>query len=813
MTTITYHSGTFLDEEDIIVKNGYEGTWSSSTTYHIGDMVEYNGDYYLCIFDDNGSGITNIMPTNTTYWVITTMGNAEITISGQIFSMAGYEIKEWNTAIDGTGTTYASESGYLGPDLELYAIWQLSNAGALLITNVVNNQVQQLDISNALQGITAYFGKNQPFAYIVLEVLKSPFMQGSGYWEDRLAHDLNVLNPDYSNYTYPPPLDQVGTVFTTDVYSIKGTWLYERVEDGGEFSYKIVCVCPAYFLKKTTLATVFNFSRNSTAQSQSKYTFFNIPQLYSKYEEYDVSPNMDRISFSYNGTLRIRVYVRHEDTAYIDRIEADGGELFRLLSIVVGGYSWSNVVLDDGYMPFTGNDPSDFVINSKYTKSEIEALKQNKYPLSGYGKYHADTVTLRPDEFCWDVIDSLGTLSNRTPFFYDKAYFVDYDSGSQNVQLVSKFKLNWGGDDSTDTDGYFNPEFNSISTNQDQGSEYVLSSQKVISEGYEYEIKISDAPTTNSGKDIKFLARENASSSSGAYVFDTTTRNFQTQLIALNTLMRWYKPQDAVMYSIQETIRPDRVVYTYPTSSLSANFNGEIISYLDDDRLVDIYFKGLIDDISGTTTWSRVTDFEMRRDRQGGFSPYALCSEIFDVQNNIKLYNVPLAQTVLTYPEMITEYTWGEPYFIDEENALSSLETVARNTTLDNTADMTISNNYAAKLVVGNQKLSEVQDDRAGFRGLIMEKNWDAELYRLAGYGPNANGDTVLQSYISSDGKVMAGNGSVMIYSGGIVTGYGGSQTKVITNTSNVTYDSNKTYKIGDIYFDPSVGKLKIYMG
>ena len=277
--------------------------------------------------------------------------------------------------------------------------------------------------------------------------------------------------------------------------------------------------------------------------------------------------------------------------------------------------------------------------------------------------------------------------------------------------------------------------------------------------------------------------------------------------------MRWYKPQDAVMYSIQETIRPDRVVYTYPTSSLSANFNGEIISYLDNDELVDIYFKGLIDDISGTTTWSRVTDFEMRRDRQGGFSPYALCSEIFDVQNNIKLYNVPLAQTVLTYPEMITEYTWGEPYFIDEENALSSLETVARNTTLDNTADMTISNNYAAKLVVGNQKLSEVQDDRAGFRGLIMEKNWDAELYRLAGYGPDANGNTVLQSYLSSDGKVMAGNGSVMIYSGGIVTGYGGSQTKVITNTSNVTYDSNKTYKIGDIYFDPSVGKLKIYMG
>ena len=714
-----------------------------------------------------------------------TTDDSIITIAGPIFSMAGYEIKEWNTQEDGSGTTYALGSAYSGGDITLYGIWQLSNANALKISNVMNGTIETLDISNVLQGVTVWYGKNQPFAYISLEVLKSAFNDPS-YWEDRRQHDLS--SSTYGNYTFPPQLDQVGTTFTLDVYSITGTWLYERVEDAGEFNYKIICVCPAYFMKKTTLQTAFNFS------GASPYTFFNIPSAFTK--TVTSGTTVDKVSFNIGTNPSIDVYINHSATPYIDRIEADGGELFRLLAMMIGGYSDDDVVIDAGYMPFTGSSYSDYTIKDNYTVSEIETLKQNRYSLSGYQECHADVITLRPDEFCWDVINSIGALSNRTPFFCDKAYFVDYVTlNNPNIEHVSKFKLNWGGDDSVDEDGYFNPEFNSISVNQDQGSEYVLSSQKVIAEGYEYEIVVSDAPTTNSGKDIKFLARENVTTSQSSgqpptYTFNTKTRNFQTQLIALNTLLRWYKPQDSVQYSIQETIKPNRTVTVYPTSSFSAQYDGEIIAYEDNDTLITIYFRGQIISQSNTN-WTRVSDLELGRERAGGYSAYAVCDEIYDVQNNIQLYDVPLAQTVLTYPQMITEYTWGEPYFIDEENAFSSLQGIAQDTTLDNTADMSISNNYAAKIVVGNQKLADLQDDRANFSGLILEKNWDADLYRLSGWN---NGD--LQTYLNSQGEFMSGDQT--------------SPNKVIINRNGLTiggaqpitysvWSATDTYNTGDI--------------
>ena len=93
----------------------------------------------------------------------------EIILMGQVFSSAGYEIKEWNTSEDGTGTTYQLFEEYEGTDdLTLYAIWQLSNAGQVKI----KNGGEELDISNLLIGMTTYFGRNQPFPYTVLTMTK-----------------------------------------------------------------------------------------------------------------------------------------------------------------------------------------------------------------------------------------------------------------------------------------------------------------------------------------------------------------------------------------------------------------------------------------------------------------------------------------------------------------------------------------------------------------------------------------------------------------------------------------------------------------
>ena len=41
---------------------------------------------------------------------------------------------------------------------------------------------------------------------------------------------------------------------------------------------------------------------------------------------------------------------------------------------------------------------------------------------------------------------------------------------------------------------------------------------------------------------------------------------------------------------------------------------------------------------------------------------------------------------------------------------------------------------YSAMMVYGNLGVSELPEDRDGFTGMILEKNWDKELYRFVGY-------------------------------------------------------------------------------
>lgn len=43
--------------------------WDSGTMYYEGNWCSYGQKLYICINDNNGQGITNVLPTNTTYWL------------------------------------------------------------------------------------------------------------------------------------------------------------------------------------------------------------------------------------------------------------------------------------------------------------------------------------------------------------------------------------------------------------------------------------------------------------------------------------------------------------------------------------------------------------------------------------------------------------------------------------------------------------------------------------------------------------------------------------------------------------------------
>lgn len=704
-----------------------------------------------------------------------------VTLMGQVFSSSGYEIKEWNTSEDGTGTTYQLFEGYEGTtNLALYAIWQLSNAGQVYIKN--GDQV--LDISNLILGMTTYYGKNQPFPYTVISLTKQ--LRDSDYWEERRTKDLS--SSTYDNYTFPPELTQMSTILSTDLFSVKCNWYYERIEDNDNQTYSITCVDRTYLMKYTTLEKLFDFTYDN-----GTYYFNYLTDLIKV--KTTVTSTVDKIQLqSRDFTGAVDLYIDHSNTPYISRIEGSGTNIFRIIAHTIGGYSYADgFIIDDGYMP----ELIDYEIKDSYTSAEILALKNgNHVSLNGDGDVHrADRVTLRPDEFCWDVIKSLGLLSNRTVFFYDKAYFVDYESTPIKYQDPGNIWIDWEGDDTQfEKDGvtYTKLQINNLSANNDQGSKYVRSSQKVISEGYEATITISDAQTTSSGNDIKFMYAEDVTKSGSDFVFSTETRNFQTRLVALNTLIRYYKPGDAVQFDIAETYHANRTLDSLPEDT---EYEGEVIAINDESTLTTIYYKSSYIS-SDEVKWTRISDRDIAFQRDSKFGVYSRSDVIYDAQNDITLKNVPLAQTVIYYPSMITEYTWGEPEFMDEEGSLSTFEDITQDSVLDNTGDTSISNNYTAKIVVGNQKLSELDDDRTGFSGLILEKNWDADLYRLSGYN---NGS--LQTYINSQGEILSGDQTsanrVVINRNGITIG-GVTPTPGEEGAGLELWDSTKEYKKGE---------------
>lgn len=727
------------------------------------------------------AGSTYASSDDTTPIITEYQNGDEIILMGQLFSSAGYEIKEWNTSEDGTGTTYQLFEEYSGTDnLVLYAIWQISNAGQVKI----KNGSEELDISNLLIGMTTYFGRNQPFPYTVLTMTKQ--LVDKEYWAERRTKDLS--DPKYNNYTFPPERVQFKTRFSTDVFSVNGEWLYERIEDNDDQTYSITCVDRTYMMKFTTLNMLFDFT-----YANNDYTFNYLDDINT--QKTSVSPTEDKISISATGFIgTVDVYIDHSNTPYITKISGLASNIFKIIAHTIGGYLYEDgFVIDDGYMPQL---PANYEIKDSYTSEEIATLKGTHASLNGDGDVHrADWVTLRPDEYCWDVIKSLGLLSNRIAFFYDRAYFVDYYSTPHKYDDVSPLWIDWSGNDEQfEKNGvtYTRLQINNLSANNDQGSRYVRSSQKVISEGYEATISISDANTMTSGQDIKFMYAENVSNDNGVYTFSTETRNFQTRLVALNTLIRYYLPGDAIQFDMAETYHANREFNKLPNTT---EYEGEIVAINDNATLTTTYYKSSY--VTPTTVkWTRVSDRDIEAVRDARFDVYSLSPTIHDEQNDITLNNVPLAQTAIFYPSMITQYTWGEPEFMDEENSLSSLEGTAQDSMLDNTSDTSISNNYSAKIVVGNQKLAELKDDRNGFSGLILEKNWDADLYRLSGYN---NGS--LQTYINSKGEFLSGDQTspnrVKIDRNGLTIG-GEIPTPGGGGNGLELWDSTKDYKRGE---------------
>lgn len=674
-----------------------------------------------------------------------------ISIADQIFVKDYMSIKGWATSSGSTQITYSvGQVITISSNMDLYAVWGLINEGAFIFTQ--NNVTY--DVSPLVLDANVICGKNQPFPVLQLSLLKN-LLVSYDYWHDQRG--LQAV----------PTFTSSETTLTINIFGITGTWNLEKIEDNDNSVINYVFVHPAYILKKVSLNDVLTPTYNT---STNKLTLTSV--LNGATWEYDCTLQTTGVG-KYRTNNGLWYFDITDGTITLEFLEDTLTNIVStVLSYVLPAYATSgSQVVSTGYV-YTDNNGVPIVKSTEYDASAFAGYKTSDSVPTELQK-----ISVRPNTNCWELITSVGALTNRSPFFYDKFYFLDYIKRYDNKPLIDAPNApnEFGtAQDPIEIDyGDSDIDLLSISANADQGSKYILASQTVTAENYSITSKVKNGGT-NVGAEIKFPARDADVVFQGANQYTNDYRNTQCQTIALNELVKWYKPGDCIQYTVSETLHP-QVVDVLPVSGA---VTGEIVSISDPNAFFDAYYR------YNGSQWVQISDIVLNNTRTGALSLNSV-GTITDKQNNISLIRAPLALAQVSYPAGTVTYTWGEPYFMDEEQQITAIKSVTDDSTLKNTADVKMSDNYSAKIVVGNKSMSELDTNRTGFTGLILEKNWDTDLYRLCGY---YNGDE--QAEFNTQGKISAGRGAIILDENGMTA-------RDTNNNVVATIDRTGSYNTG----------------
>ena len=638
-----------------------------------------------------------------------------------------------------------------------------------------NDNTRFWDISPITTSVNIAYGRNQPFAVAEVIVKKAYFTSIQNYWGE-----VQDCPKDGNNNPELPTSYLVDgqSPIHIEAYGSAQDMCVERHESEQSNDYiTLLCYNKAYKLKSAT-----------TLNSLSRIVLYN-RKLYFSYDTGHNNPLSDTINQTGKQTatcvlggpvldpdqvsFRVDVASLSNGEVKVEYMEGTGSNIFRFIAMYGAGYTYQQCVCDNGYSYDYGS-----TINKTYTSSQIEIIKNS----SVVETTNSEIIKLRvssDSNFCWETLKQIGALSNRWPFFYDNAYFVDYNISSNttlgHIDKYAYMKLDYGLDNQGNSTTYIQAntggqkdyiDLYEIVSNADQGSTYVQTSQKVYGENYSANISISDIPDNHTGYELYFPYPEQ--DPTNPQLINNSTRNLLTKKLAFNRIVQNYKPSDAVMFHISEMSSQDQELDVgdriyYDVSDLPQSATTGDYALVIDGGVIYSYYKW-----SGSA-WVLDESATSLNDRIQKFNPYTVIDRIEDIQNGLTINNAPLAYTKLMWPSCLTEIVFGNPEFMDAQQQWSALTLEAQVSTEQGTEDSLISDRYASKLVIGNQTMSDLADNRQGFTGLIMEKNWDNELYRLSGYN---NG--VLQAYFNSQGEIMSGNGKVTINEDGITIEDGG---------------------------------------
>lgn len=650
------------------------------------------------------------------------------------------------------------------------------------------------DASEITTKVVYEYGRNRPFAYAEVSLKRTYFYSTDLYW-NTAPH----CPKDNSGVAIPPNIVLGTTTIHIEAYGQSYDMIIDDKEDVEDYVV-LKCYNKAYKLRSAIYLSSLCAMTGTVSGSTITCYFASDPS--NSIGTATVTNNRFAISYNIDSTSSVtfNCILDSKKNIIVDFIEGVGSAIFKFISVKALGFTPENCVCDKGFS--YGYDAYAPTIGTSYAQADMQLIK-NAPKIAG-----EDVVKLRVNYICWDLIKALGYLSNRWPFFYDKAYFVDYNDSNYCNKMYA-MRLDYGVDDKTGENlSYTQAEEGGASKGLDiyhivesidQGTSYVQSSQIVNSENHSERVIISDASREVNGTEVVFPYPETYDSSK----FDNTTRDELTRKLAFEKLATFFKPLDCVQFTISEmngdisNVIPDVIVTSFSDLPSTAN-NGDI--GLVTDGLMKTFYQY---DASATgDKWKLYVYATFSNTRDTRFSVYTCIANLDDIQNNVKMQDAPLSYVQLSWPECMTTFTFGNPEFIDSAFISGKLEQNSVVSVVDGTTDLSISDKMSAKIVVGNQTLSELDDDRTGFNGLIMEKNRNSELYRLAGYN---NG--TLEAYFDSQGRILSGNAEfgsgnlisgVMIDHNGITIA-GSTDEKYVPyetdSSGNNTVDAN-TYQI-----------------
>ena len=322
-----------------------------------------------------------------------------------------------------------------------------------------------------------------------------------------------------------------------------------------------------------------------------------------------------------------------------------------------------------------------------------------------------------------------------------------------------------------------------------QGTGDLVTSVTVASENYQGSISYLDAPF--SGKNnkiyIPYVDQDNEKGTIAEIKDKLTYAKKFVKRAAYNILRANKLDQNMCSYSTQELVPKIISVESLPTTDIDTY---AVYAIFNPNTMGETCYM-----YSGTT-WTTVTPTLNYWNK----FPYEFAT-IVDGFNGKTLTKVPLAAVRTQYPECITTWLWGYPPYLDIESSVNDLTKSALVSAEQGTENITISENYAARIIVGDSDPDELppsdpstgnrlydptNQSLGGFTGLIQERNEDTGIYRLAGYD---NG--IMQAQFRTDGKITTGGDSVQLDADGLTVLYDPSDTQYNKRDSLKYVDKN----------------------